>query len=363
MNDNGWKNLDNILVFTHNLKDLDGLVKKLREHFDTEKISSFWMLKPFFRALVSTPFNYDKTSSGFEKILAFFVGPFGILLATALGVSDIKNVSSFLENISGYWFIAIAGVLYLWSVIKSFLKQIDYNDPSFDLNAFKSLFPDLYQKLRVFKNTDPFSFDSLHSYMERLSEGNLDGLVKAIDQMDIYQKENMEIKESIAASYEYIDKLTMQLSIQKTLFDKSINAFLAIVHEEVSKDILHIFSDFALFELKGDKLITIAKQNAYNTPMEIDITDPVKKHWAVVKVVNATLPKDFLDTDENGDRVVIANKIVIAGETFVYTFHIPSRDYDEFVQIATEVNTQRLLYSLIRVYNKSKEGGNTDGDS
>ena len=85
-----------------------------------------------------------------------------------------------------------------------------------------------------------------------------------------------------------------------------------------------IFSDFVLFKLVDDcKLVTIVKHHAYNTPEEINIEEPEKKDWAAVKVLSVEL-LDYIEIDESNNRVVFANKMVTHGDTYVYTYHIPS---------------------------------------
>lgn len=353
--------INDILFYTTNLKELDGFVKIMREHLAHEGKSSFWRIKPFINFGYTT-FKFYETSSTFDKIFTLLVNPASILITSFLGIANVTDLISvpILKVVSSNWWFLIAGILYISSVIKGFVKQLDYSDNNFDLNAFRSTFPVLYQQLRVFKNTEPFSFELLHSHVERLSEVSFTQLGSALEEISNLSAENRELNDRLAYAEALVLSLDKKLALTRSLFDKAITALQAENNDAVTKDILHTFTDFALFKLEGDNLITVATHHAYNTPDKISVLD--RKDWAVVKAAFGQTKEEYLQVDQSHDRVVIASKFILHGDTYVYSYHLPSRRFDEVAKIATDIDMQTLLYNLILLYNK-KKGGNLDGDN
>ena len=175
----------------------------------------------------------------FEKIASLLVNPFLIGITISLGLFEEFSPIIIINKLPGYvWFI-IAGILYSVSVTKGFIRQLDYTDDTFDLNALKRLYPDLYEQFHIFKNTEPFSFEMLHSEFEDLSEGSAEATRIALKLVESESNENSKLTKRLSEAEELLNEMTLDTELNRNLFEKSITALQAVNKSEVTKDVLH----------------------------------------------------------------------------------------------------------------------------
>lgn len=364
--DNRVDNIDDLLLLLHHMKAMDKIIIPFREELTKEGQTTLWPLKPFITGIFATTNSFDDEKSKFEKFVGYLISPAVIVLLGSVGITtDFLDVSipswipTWMESLFGkpIWILAI--FLYVLAVIKAFFRQLKVGDKTFDLNAFKAIHPELFQILRGFKGTEPHTFETIYKSIERLSTGNVEHMKKALAEITNLSEEKRSLLERIRDSDEIFSGITADLNFRTALSESAITVMQASEgNGEVHKDALHLFSDFVLWQKTGDKLITLAKHNAYNTPIEIDLTDTAKKPWAVVTAAIANRREDFIQMDQSYDRVVVASRFDIKGTTYIYSCHFPKRHFEEYTFKITDEKFQTLLYTIVLRYTESRKGGN-----
>lgn len=352
----------NFDLYLKNLTKLDGLANKLKLHLADEGKPSYWLFKPFWMSLITTPFTLGKSTTWLDKMMFWLVNPLTIVSFGAIGtLSNLPFSNRFLtlisENLSSNVLLAIASIIYLISVGKNFIRQVDIFDETFDINAFKSWFPTLYESLRVFKNTEPFSFQYLESYVDSLSKQDyslVEDINKRIESLLILNEGLVQKDEE---STRIITEFLSDVDFLSTLHEKSLAAFKAVLADNITKDILYLFTDFVLFEKHNDKLHCIARHQVYDIPETLDLNGSHQIALSTIRAASASKEEDYLQADENDDRIEISNKIVSKEHVYVYTYYFPKRKYNELTSSLTKNEAIALLRILVLVYTKEK-GGN-----
>ncbi|PPA70969.1 hypothetical protein [Jeotgalibacillus proteolyticus] len=336
------------------LKDLDELTKTMQEKFEGEGSRNrfAWLFMPFLKALY---IRKEHTDVVMQKILNFASAPPVIALFGALGfLSFITAVESAL--LTPYPYLLIGLALYLYSAMEIFFRQLDFKDKLFDLYAFKAIHPSLYQAFQSFSGTAPFSFNSLHETIRTILEReHLTGIEAYNELKAVYEKLEAitEERNQMMNDVEYSESNMANLL---TVYEHALKLVQAAAAKRVSKDVLYLYTDYSLFEKRGDLLVLQESHHTYDIPREISLTDEAVQHWAVVKACHAKEDADLIQLDISHRLVSLAIKIKVEQTIYLYSFHFAQREIDHLIDMIMREELHTLLYHSILLYHKEKEG-------
>jgi hypothetical protein len=325
-------------------KDYDKVLGILRDEDNRQRNNTLtWIIKPFGRAL----FNYSPFSPSNKNTLVTKLTSSSLLQNATFSTALIFYVNEFNEQINT-GFLILSILLYVFSVVVNFKRQITLYDEYFDISAFRNLEKIIHTKLvSKYVEAAPFTFSALYDYLRDLLVSSKEHINQMLIEKLDSEKQNLELRNELEKTRVIVNEMRKSLNNQIDLQSHLNQTLLRVISGDFNKDDLMIVCKYSLFREEDNYLILDAGHGLTSTPKRIDL-DGLKEHqkdWAVICAYHDEEEEVYEDISHN--RKIVSKRFKMRdGTVYIYSYHYDIYKEEEYGIIKTE-EAVKTLYTLI----------------